>query len=193
MQARECSMKWQTWFSIEWQQVLGISLSAVGFYLGLMLFTRLMGLRSFSKLSSHDFAMTVGIGSILASTVLSDSPSLLQGLFAVAMLFVIQGVISIIRRKVKPLKALIDNQAIILMAHGEYFWDNLKEANLSISDVQEVLRKNGLKSKSEVFAVIMETTGDMSVIKNDDTTPDWSLFDDIRDSHLLIKTDKSAS
>ena len=193
MQARECSMKWQTWFSIEWQQVLGISLSAVGFYLGLMLFTRLMGLRSFSKLSSHDFAMTVGIGSILASTVLADSPSLLQGLFAVAMLFVIQGVISIIRRKVKPLKALIDNQAIILMAHGEYFWDNLKEANLSTSDVQEVLRKNGLKSKSEVFAVIMETTGDMSVIKNDDTTPDWSLFDDIRDSHLLIKTDKSAS
>lgn len=191
MQEKGYSMKWQTWFSIEWQQVLGISLSALGFYLGLMLFTRLMGLRSFSKLSSHDFAMTVGIGSILASTVLSDSPSLLQGLFAVAMLFVIQGVISIIRRKVKPLKALIDNQAIILMAHGEYFWDNLKEANLSTSDVQEVLRKNGLKSKSEVFAVIMETTGDMSVIKNDNTTPDWSLFDDIRDSHLLIKPDKS--
>ncbi|WP_352339649.1 YetF domain-containing protein, partial [Psychrobacter sp. 16-MNA-CIBAN-0192] len=114
-------------------------------------------------------------------TVLSDSPSLLQGLFAVAVLFVIQGVISIIRRKVKPLKSLIDNQAIILMAHGEYFSDNLKEANLSTSDVQEVLRKNGLKSKSEVFAVIMETTGDMSVIKNDNTPPDWSLFDDIRD------------
>ncbi|MFT5119948.1 MAG: uncharacterized membrane protein YcaP (DUF421 family) [Psychrobacter glaciei] len=191
MQERGYFMKWQTWFSIEWQQVLGISLSALGFYLGLMLFTRLMGLRSFSKLSSHDFAMTVGIGSILASTVLSDSPSLLQGLFAVAVLFMIQGVISVIRRKVKPLKSLIDNQAIILMAHGEYFLDNLKEANLSTSDVQEVLRKNGLKSKSEVFAVIMETTGDMSVIKNDNTTPDWSLFDDIRDSDLLIKPDKS--
>lgn len=193
MQEKGYFMKWQTWFSIEWQQVLGISLSALGFYLGLMLFTRLMGLRSFSKLSSHDFAMTVGIGSILASTVLSDSPSLLQGLFAVAVLFVIQGVISIIRRKVKPLKSLIDNQAIILMAHGEYFSDNLKEANLSTSDVQEVLRKNGLKSKSEVFAVIMETTGDMSVIKNDNTPPDWSLFDDIRDSHLLIKPDNSLS
>ena len=95
-------MKWETWFSIDWQQLLGISLSAVGFYIGLMLFTRLMGLRSFSKLSSHDFAMTVGIGSILASTVLSDKPSLLQGLFAVAVLFLIQGVISIIRRKIKP-------------------------------------------------------------------------------------------
>ncbi|WP_350562445.1 YetF domain-containing protein [Psychrobacter sp. CAL346-MNA-CIBAN-0220] len=186
-------MKWQAWFAIDWQQVLGISLSALGFYLGLMLFTRLMGLRSFSKLSSHDFAMTVGIGSILASTVLSDSPSLLQGLLAVGVLFTIQALISVIRRKVKPLKALIDNQPIILMAHGEYFWDNLKEANLSTSDVQEVLRKNGLKSKTEVFAVIMETTGDLSVIKNNDVTPDWSLFNDIRDSELLINPTETLS
>ena len=186
-------MKWETWLSIDWQQILGISISAVGFYLGLMLFTRLMGLRSFSKLSSHDFAMTVGIGSILASTVLSDEPSLLQGLCAVAVLFVIQGVVSVVRRKIKPLKALIDNQAIILMAHGEYFPDNLQEANLSTSDVQEVLRKNGIKSKTEVFAVIMETTGDMSVIKNNEVTPDRSLFDDIRDSELLIGSNVSSN
>ncbi|MGP5211824.1 DUF421 domain-containing protein [Psychrobacter alimentarius] len=186
-------MKWETWLLMDWQQVLGISLSAIGFYIGLMLFTRLMGLRSFSKLSSHDFAMTVAIGSILASTVISETPALLQGLFAVAVLFLIQGVISLFRRKVKPLKALIDNQAIILMAHGEYFWDNLKEANLATSDVQEVLRKNGIKSKTEVFAVIMETTGDMSVIKNNEVAPDWSLFNDVRDSELLITTDKCSS
>ena len=93
-------MKWETWLSIDWQQVMGISVSAVRFYIGLMLFTRLMGLRSFSKLSSHDFAMTVGIGSILASTVLSDTPSLLQGLCAVAVLFLIQGIVSLTRRKI---------------------------------------------------------------------------------------------
>ena len=180
-------MDWTAWFSMDWQQMLGITLTAIGVYAGLMLYTRLMGLRSFSKLSSHDFAMTVGVGSIIASTVLSKSPALLQGLFAIAVLFVIQAFISLMRRKIKPLKALIDNQPIILMAHGEYFWDNLAEANLTKSDVQEVLRKNGLKSKSEVFAVIMETTGDMSVIKQNDNNADMDLFDDIRDSELLIK------
>jgi len=185
-------MDWKSWFAIEWQQVVGISITAFGLYLALILFTRVMGLRSFSKLSSYDFAMTVAIGSILASTILSDNPSLSQGLVAVAVLFLIQGTISLIRRKFKPLKSIIDNQAIILMAHGEYFCDNLKEANLTKSDVQEVLRKNGLKSKSEVFAVIMETTGDMSVIKQDNTAPDWSLFDDIRDSHLLVHPQKQS-
>ena len=133
--------------------------------------------------------MTVGVGSILASTVLSKDPSLLQGLTAMACLFIFQALVSMLRRKVKPIKKLVDNPAIVLMAHGEYISDNLKEANLAKSDVQEVLRKNGLKNPAQVFAVIMETTGDMSVIKQDDQAPDMemSLFDDIRDYEILIK------
>ncbi|WP_201558458.1 DUF421 domain-containing protein [uncultured Psychrobacter sp.] len=179
-------MDWQTWFSINWQQVVGIALSVIGFYFCLILFTRIVGLRSFSKLSSYDLAMTVGIGSILASTVLSKSTSLLQGVFAIGMLFTLQAVLSIIRRKFKPFKALIDNQPIILMANGAYLYDNLKEAKLSENDIKQILRKNGIKSKSEVFAVIMETTADISVIKSSDTSPDWSLFDDIRDNEILV-------
>lgn len=181
-------MDWQTWFSINWQQVVGIALSVIGFYFCLILFTRIVGLRSFSKLSSYDLAMTVGIGSILASTVLSKSTSLLQGVFAIGMLFTLQAVLSIIRRKFKPFKALIDNQPIILMANGAYLHDNLKEAKLSENDIKQILRKNGIKSKSEVFAVIMETTADISVIKSSDTSPDWSLFDDIRDNEILVTT-----
>lgn len=179
-------MEWQSWFLIEWQQVIGIALSVVGFYFCLILFTRIVGLRSFSKLSSYDLAMTVGIGSILASTVLSKSTSLLQGVFAIAMLFLLQALISIVRRKFKPIKNLLDNQPIILMANGEYLWDNLKEAKLSTNDVKQILRKNGIKSLSEVFAVIMETTADISVIKSSEGEPDWSLFDDIRDNEILV-------
>lgn len=179
-------MDWQTWFSINWQQVVGIALSVIGFYFCLILFTRIVGLRSFSKLSSYDLAMTVGIGSILASTVLSKSTSLLQGVFAIGMLFTLQAVLSITRRKFKPFKALIDNQPIILMANGAYLYDNLKKAKLSENDIKQILRKNGIKSKSEVFAVIMETTADISVIKSSDTSPDWSLFDDIRDNEILV-------
>ncbi len=179
-------MDWQAWFLIDGKQITGIGLSVIGFYFFLILFTRIVGLRSFSKLSSYDLAMTVGIGSILASTVLSKSTSLLQGVFAIGMLFTLQALLSIIRRRFKPIKALIDNQPIILMANDEYLWDNLKEAKLSTNDIKQILRKNGIKSKSEVFAVIMETTADISVIKSNEVTPDWSLFDDIRDNELLV-------
>lgn len=180
-------MDWSKWFSMDWQTAVAITITGVVIYFGLIFYTRMMGLRSFAKISSHDFAMTVGIGSILASTVVSESPSLSKGLFAIALLFVLQGTVSLLRRKVKLFKKAIDNQPILLMAHGEYFWDNIKEANLSKSDVGEVLRRNGIKSKSEVFAMVMETTGDMSVIKNNDTVPDIDLFEDIRESEHLTQ------
>lgn len=181
-------MDWQAWLWMDWQQIVGITVSVIGFYFFLIMFTRIVGLRSFSKLSSYDLAMTVGIGSILASTVLSKSTSLLQGVFAIGMLFLLQALLSIVRRKFKPIKALIDNQPVVLMANGEYLWDNLKKAKLSTNDIKQILRKNGIKAKSEVFAVIMETTADISVIKNNEVVPDWSLFDDIDDKQVLVTT-----
>ena len=186
-------MDWRAWFLIDWQQVVGIVLSVIGFYFCLILFTRINGLRSFSKLSSYDFAMTIAIGSIMASTVLSSSTSLLQGLTAVGMLFLLQALVSLLRRRTKSVKELVDNQPIILMAQGEFFKDNLKEANISIDDIKQILRKNGIKSKSEVFAVVMETTADISVIKTSDTSPDWSLFDDIRDNEMLVAAYKNST
>lgn len=181
-------MDWQAWLWMDWQQIVGITVSVIGFYFFLIMFTRIVGLRSFSKLSSYDLAMTVGIGSILASTVLSKSTSLLQGVFTIGVLFLLQALLSIVRRKFKPIKALIDNQPVVLMANGEYLWDNLKKAKLSTNDIKQILRKNGIKAKSEVFAVIMETTADISVIKNNEVVPDWSLFDDIDDKQVLVTT-----
>lgn len=34
----------------------------------------------------------------------------------------------------------------------------------------------------------METTADISVIKNNEVVPDWSLFDDIDDKQVLVTT-----
>lgn len=183
-------MDWSKWFEMDWEHGVAIAVTGIVLYFGLILFTRLMGLRSFAKISSHDFAMTVAVGSILASTLLSKSPSLSKGLLAIAILFILQGSVSFLRRKVKPFKKAVDNQPIVLMAHGEYFWENIAEASLSKHDIGTVLRKNGIKSKSQVFALVMETTGDMSLIKQDDTVPDIDLFEDIRECEHLINNAK---
>ena len=54
--------------------------------------------------------------------------------WAMVMLFLPQAVVSIYGR-VKPLKDLIDNEPVVLMAHGEYYWNNIKQASLSKSDI----------------------------------------------------------
>ena len=56
-----------------------------------------------------------------------------------------------------------------------------------------MLRQKSLKYKTEVFAVIMATTGDTSVIKNKDATPGGSLFDHMPNSNFLIRSAKDSS
>ena len=55
-------MKWETWFSIDWQQALGIFFICGGLLYGFDALYPIDGSTVvISKLSSHDFAMTVGI------------------------------------------------------------------------------------------------------------------------------------
>ena len=88
----------ENWFEVSYQSVIIISLSALGIYAAVILFTRIAGKRSFSKMSSFDFAMTVAIGSILASTILNSSVSLLEGVVGLAAVYLLQISIAYLRR-----------------------------------------------------------------------------------------------
>jgi len=50
-----------------------IVLSSFGIYSAVIIYTRIFGKRSFSKMSSSDFAMTVALGSITATIILEEN------------------------------------------------------------------------------------------------------------------------
>jgi len=55
----------EQWMLTTWPKVGLVFLSAAGIYAAVIACTRISGLRSFSKMSSFDFAMTIGIGTLL--------------------------------------------------------------------------------------------------------------------------------
>lgn len=166
---------------------LGVALSTAAVFFGLLLIVRTVGLRSFSKMTSVDFAVTIAIGSILASTLLSKSPPVLQGLAAVALLLALQAVISFLRSRSPLVGRLTDNQPLLLMAAGEVLHDNLRRARVSESDLRAKLREANVLHPREVRAVVFETTGDVSVLHGDPDGPplDRWLLEGVRDAERL--------
>ena len=78
------------WTGTEWAQIALIALSAFSMYVAVILLTRLAGVRSFSKMSGFDFAVTVAIGSVLASVILAKDPPIANGVAALIVLFGLQ-------------------------------------------------------------------------------------------------------
>lgn len=169
----------ENWFDVSYQSVIAISLSAIGIYAAVILFTRIAGKRSFSKMSSFDFAMTVAVGSILASTILNSSVSLLEGVVGLAGVYLLQIGAAFLRRY-SFFQRLIDNTPLLLMDGPQILEQNLKKARVTKGDLRAKLREANVINLSQVRAVVFETTGDISVLHSSNTgeeIEDWLLKD----------------
>jgi uncharacterized membrane protein YcaP (DUF421 family) len=175
-----------SWLTSSWPDLLMVVVSTVAIYVSILLLTRANGLQSFSKMSSFDFAITIAMGSVIASTIVMEDPPLVQGVIGLAALFGLQFVVSTIRRRIPGSTDWLDNQPILIMAGTEILSHNLDRARMSEGDLFAKLRMSGVSRIDEVFAVIFETTGDVSVIKRTDAA-DSRIFEGVRDSERLWK------
>jgi len=170
-------------FQIMIPPLIEISFTAVGIFVLLIIYTRILGLRSFSKMSSFDFAMTIAVGSLLATTIISKSTSLLAGAIAIGSLFVIQGSLSFLRKRTDWFSKVVDNEPLLLMRDGVIFYDALKISRVTENDLIAKLREANVLRFSQVRAVVLETTGDISVLHtNNDTDLEDRILQSVRHS-----------
>lgn len=130
-----------------------------------VLLVRINGLRSFSKMTNFDFVMTVAVGSLLASASQTTNwTAFIQAMIAMAALFIVQSVTAKLRRKSDKIEAIMQNTPIILMRNGEVIDGALEETRVARSDLLAKLREANVLNLNEVRAVVLETTGDISVL-----------------------------
>ena len=152
------------WIFSSTNELLPTLVSAVLIYAMVILYTRVFGLRSFSKMSSFDFAMTVAVGTMLASAIVNKSPSVVQSGVALLSLYLLQLIVAILRQKLGWFSSVVDNQPLLIMDGPTILHDNLKKAQLTESDLRAKLREANVINYSQVKAVVFETTGDVSVL-----------------------------
>lgn len=159
----------EKWISISSASALAITISTVGIYLAVILLTRLFGKRSFSKMSSFDFAMTVAIGSLIATTVLSSSVSLLEGILGLILVYLLQLTAAFFRRY-KAFAKIVDNSPLLLMDGSNILFENLKKARVTEGDLRSKIREANVINLSQIRAVVFETTGDIAILHTDDSS-----------------------
>ena len=90
------------------------------------------------------------------------------------------------RRHSSAFLKLVDNQPVLLMAGSKILERHLNQVRLSDADLKSKLRQAGIVSTKQVLAVVMETTGDISIFQKETHLLDISLFDDVKGKEYLI-------
>lgn len=151
---------------------------AVAALLWVVTLARLVGLRSFAKMSAFDLVVTVATGSLLASVATASDPKgVVRAMAAMTALFVAQWSIALLRQRSSRFRRLIDNRPRALLRDGEFDEEALRETRVTRPDVLAKLRAADVDGPAGVEAVVLEATGDFSVLSGD---PSPTLLDDVR-------------
>lgn len=144
--------------------LIKVLISIVAIFSLIILITRISGLRTFAKMSNIDFASTIAIGSMLATIVMHPDQSILKGAIALSGVVGFQSLFSYTARKSKYIRKIISNEPLLLMYNGQILNKNLIRANISEDELIAKLREANTSHFDEVLAVVLETTGNISVM-----------------------------
>ncbi|MBD8014717.1 DUF421 domain-containing protein [Planococcus wigleyi] len=146
-----------------------IRIVTVGFlaYIGLIIFLRISGKRTLTKLNAFDLVVTVALGSTLATILLDSSISLLEGLTAFALLILLQYVITLLAVHSDWFNNVIKSEPRLLFLNGQFIRSAMKKERIKEIEILQAIRNSGSGSTEKVAAVVLETDGSLSVISSE--------------------------
>lgn len=140
--------------------------------LWVILLVRIVGLRSFSKMTSFDFVMTIAMGSLVANAATSEQlRPFVNACAAMAGLFLIQFLIAKGRHWWDPFGGLVQNEPLLLMRDGKVLDKALDASRVARGDLMAKLREANVLNFESVRAAVLETTGDVTVLHGDRLEP----------------------
>lgn len=132
----------------------------------IVLFTlRIMEKSELSKMSTFQMVILFMIAELAAIPIDSPEKSLLTGIIAILTLLFLQVFISWLSLKSEWFKIFTNGKPAILIENGNLNVKEMKKLRMTINELFEQLRIGGYFSLSEVDYAVIETSGDLSIIK----------------------------
>ena len=154
----------QVFFS-SWESLLRTLVIGVLAYFALVVFLRLSGNRTLSKMNAFDLIVTVALGSTLATVLLTKDVALAEGVLAFVLLISLQFVITWSSLRVPWVRRLVTGEPLMLLYRGQMLPKALRQARVTEDEVRAAVRGAGLASLVDVQAVVLETDGSFSVVR----------------------------
>lgn len=155
----------ETYFFNGWGNLLRVIVVGMLAYAALVFFLRISGNRTLSKMNAFDLIVTVALGSTLATVLLSKDVALAEGAVAMALLISLQFIITWFSARTAWVRRLVTGEPLMLLYHGEFITTSMRKARVTQDEVQSAIRGSGIADVTAVEAVVLETDGSMSVIK----------------------------
>jgi uncharacterized membrane protein YcaP (DUF421 family) len=130
---------------------------------------RIFGKKKLSQLNTADVILILLISNSVQNAMVGINSSLLGGLVAALVLFLINFILKKIRYNFKSFTDIIQDKPEILIHDGKIDFKALAKLEITSDELDEVIREHGIENFKEVKLAMMEIDGNISVISGNTT------------------------
>ena len=154
----------QIWFD-NWESIIRAALLTVMGYFSMIFLLRISGKRTLSKMNAFDFIVTIALGSSLATLALNKDVTLTAGVTVFFLFIGLQYMLTWLSVRIKKVKTIITGSPALIFYKGGFLKDVMKKERITEEEIYNAARQNGISRLDEVDMIIVETTGDITIIE----------------------------
>ncbi|MFS0780787.1 DUF421 domain-containing protein [Bacillus sp. 1P06AnD] len=144
-----------------------ISFRTIIMYFIILFIFRMMGKREIGELGILDLIIFMMIAELAAVAIEDTKISLLEVIWPMVILLVIQMTLAYISLKSRKVRQWLDGKPRIIIYNGKIDEKAMKKERYNFDDLLQQLREKDIFSVEEVAFAILESTGELSVMKKE--------------------------
>ena len=154
-------------------------------YLFLIAALRITGKRQLGELQPIELVVTLLISDLASVPMQESGAPLLSGLIPIAVLVSLELILSALMMKSNGLSRLISGNPVVIIRNGTLSQKALRQLRLTVEDLLETLRTQGVFDLREVDCAIAETGGKISVYKRQNPPKTAAAVPVVNDGQLV--------
>lgn len=146
---------------------LDIIIRSASVYFFMLIALRIFGKKELSQLNTSDVILILLISNSVQNAMVGNNTSLLGGLSAAVVLFIINYSLKKLMFKSKTFHVFMQEKPEILIHSGILDFKILSKLNISSEELQEAMREHGVEHFSDVKLAMLEIDGNISIISGE--------------------------
>jgi len=136
-----------------------------------LVLTLIAGRRKIGELPVFDLIIFITLGAVIGADIADPEIKHLPTAYAIILLVGIQYFYSIIIIKKRKIGNLVTFEPVVVIENGQFVTANLRKLRYSIDNILMMLREKDVFDISEVEFAVVESTGQISVLKKSQYQP----------------------
>jgi uncharacterized membrane protein YcaP (DUF421 family) len=142
-----------------------IVLRAVAAYVFIIFVLRIIGRRELSSLGTSDIVLLVVMGDMIQNGVTQTDYSITGVFLAISTFAILTVALSTLAFSSRRARTLIEGEPVILLQDGKPIARNLRAERVSVEEIAEEARAEGIDSIDKIRWCVLEPSGRMSFIR----------------------------